>query len=557
MSLPNAGTWASSNAILQTQNTAPVREFRCLYTSDIRRKQKRWQDGRLKYHTFNKRIMVYDDRSNFVGDSHWREDHAFGEGQEVELERCGICVEVSECVGTREQDLTPLLNKVVKDRQERAHVRAVASSTPRPPGPSKQTQIVGISRADSTELRSAKRRKPDNSPTRKNGYAQNITGATLALSGTPSTAAPLRYDPAWSRTMKRSIEEIVMSESAGIHRMPQQRPVPINISHTKTNGSRTKNLSKKSPPALLRSGHAQNNTGAALVLASKTLTCSNLLSASGTARKVTTRLGNSHSAATTIEEDEFIDIDFYDEENLLVERTMTSPKVTNPAKNSQEKPLLNVHSHQTRSEGDQPERPFNPLRIRTRPKRKLLSAPSPPSRSPSLTELSTENGNRAVCPSTAPGNNSEPQGSLAPELQVASVTETGPPDVKGRRSPPQVNAGMDHYGIDVLLTRKAPGQSSIAKDQHAEVQSRTKNIIFTQCAERSNTCTGFEGQQKVLSKLTPGPQLEAKQKGMQSPRQLFMLRANIDTDIDKACVSIQILFLIESLITLKYWQQRW
>ena len=150
MTVPVTGTWASSNTITKTQNTAPVLEFRCLYTSDLRRKQKRWQDGRLKFHTFNKRIMVYDDRSNFVGDSHWREDHAFAEGEEVELERCGILVEVSECVGIREQDLT-LLNKVVKDRQERAHVRAVASSPLRPHGPGIRIQTVGLSRSESTD----------------------------------------------------------------------------------------------------------------------------------------------------------------------------------------------------------------------------------------------------------------------------------------------------------------------------------------------------------------------------------------------------------------------
>src|SRR6266536_4326989 len=78
----------------QTQNTAPVLEFRCLYTQDLRRKQKRWQDGRLKFHTFNKRAMVYDERSNFVGDTHWREDSEFNEGEELELERGGILVEV-------------------------------------------------------------------------------------------------------------------------------------------------------------------------------------------------------------------------------------------------------------------------------------------------------------------------------------------------------------------------------------------------------------------------------------------------------------------------------
>ncbi|PMD63780.1 uncharacterized protein K444DRAFT_522184, partial [Hyaloscypha bicolor E] len=116
----------------QTQNTAPVLEFRCLYTQDLRRKQKRWQDGRLKFHTFNKRVMVYDERSNFVGDTHWREDTAFDEGEELELERGGIMVEVGECVGTREQDLSELVDKRVKDREGRAAAKIAASSPSRP-----------------------------------------------------------------------------------------------------------------------------------------------------------------------------------------------------------------------------------------------------------------------------------------------------------------------------------------------------------------------------------------------------------------------------------------
>lgn len=109
----SAAVTASMN-VPHTQNTAPVLEFRCLFTQDLRRKQKRWQDGRLKFHTFNKRIMVYDDRSNFVGDTHWREDSDFAEGEELELERSGTLVEVGECVGRRDQDLTELVDKRVK-----------------------------------------------------------------------------------------------------------------------------------------------------------------------------------------------------------------------------------------------------------------------------------------------------------------------------------------------------------------------------------------------------------------------------------------------------------
>ncbi len=62
----------ASTAQSPPSTTAAVVEYLCLFTHDLKRKQKRWQDGRLKYHTFNKRVMVYDERGNNVGDAHWR-----------------------------------------------------------------------------------------------------------------------------------------------------------------------------------------------------------------------------------------------------------------------------------------------------------------------------------------------------------------------------------------------------------------------------------------------------------------------------------------------------
>lgn len=91
-----------------TQNTAPVLEFNCLYTHDIRRKSKRWQDGFLRFHTFNKRIMVYDDSRNFIGDAHWTECELLQEGDEVKLDKNGVLVQVADKIGQTETDLTDL-----------------------------------------------------------------------------------------------------------------------------------------------------------------------------------------------------------------------------------------------------------------------------------------------------------------------------------------------------------------------------------------------------------------------------------------------------------------
>ncbi|KAK0902271.1 hypothetical protein LTR91_019083 [Friedmanniomyces endolithicus] len=108
-----------SLSIPQTQNTAPVLEFNCLYTHDLRRKAKRWQDGFLRYHTFNRRVMVYDVPRNFVGRAHWTAGEALQDGDEVMLEKDGVMVQVAEAVGRTETDLTELRNSRKKGSNER------------------------------------------------------------------------------------------------------------------------------------------------------------------------------------------------------------------------------------------------------------------------------------------------------------------------------------------------------------------------------------------------------------------------------------------------------
>ncbi|CAK3881170.1 Hypothetical predicted protein [Lecanosticta acicola] len=103
-------------SVPQSQNTAPVLEFNCLYTHDIRKKNKKWQDGSLRYHTFNKRIMVYDVPRNLIGDTHWTSDEAVQEGDEVTLDRNGVLVEVGDSIGQTETDLTELRKSRKKDQ---------------------------------------------------------------------------------------------------------------------------------------------------------------------------------------------------------------------------------------------------------------------------------------------------------------------------------------------------------------------------------------------------------------------------------------------------------
>ncbi|KAK1255768.1 hypothetical protein MKX07_008027 [Trichoderma sp. CBMAI-0711] len=104
----------------QPEPSASILEFICLYTHDLRRKKKRWQDGKLKFHTFNKKYMVYDDGGGFVGDGHWQGNESeVAEGLEMNLDRGMAIVQLLECTGSREQDLGEVLGKRVREVEER------------------------------------------------------------------------------------------------------------------------------------------------------------------------------------------------------------------------------------------------------------------------------------------------------------------------------------------------------------------------------------------------------------------------------------------------------
>ncbi|KAJ6442332.1 FAD dependent oxidoreductase [Purpureocillium lavendulum] len=234
--------------------TAPVLDFVCLFTHDLRRKQKRWQDGRLKYHTFNRRVMVYDERGNFIGDAHWPAGAGdLDEGEELELDRGAAIVQVAECAGVRDQDLSEVLDRRVRDverrraereartppgRTPRASAAAAAASTastaprtvlneqrhqqPQPhfqlnhrplsaivpsPGPIGRAAVPQESPFEARRRaeqggaeedpggRGAKRRRVGMpSPPSKAGYAQSLFGTKLTLSGCPAGSGE-----AWAR----------------------------------------------------------------------------------------------------------------------------------------------------------------------------------------------------------------------------------------------------------------------------------------------------------------------------------------------------------------------
>ncbi|GAO13595.1 hypothetical protein UVI_02015320 [Ustilaginoidea virens] len=217
--------------------TATVRDYVCLFTHDLKRKQKRWQDGKLKYHTFNKRIMVYDDRGNFIGDGHWPAGGDLEEGEELQLDRGAAMVQVADCVGSREQDLTELLDRRAREVEKRRAVAAAKTPTPgraghrqqqqqqprpqdrqrsthfqlnhrplsrivRSPGPIGRAAVParspyearnGNPTADARPAPPpAKKRRTSPSPPSKTGFAQSLFGARLNLSTCPVAVSTLR-----------------------------------------------------------------------------------------------------------------------------------------------------------------------------------------------------------------------------------------------------------------------------------------------------------------------------------------------------------------------------
>ncbi|KAJ3562845.1 hypothetical protein NPX13_g8407 [Xylaria arbuscula] len=257
-----------------TATTAPVREHTCLFTHDLRRKQKRWNDGRLKYHTFNRRVMVYDERGNFIGDAHWREDYDLADGDELELERGGVLTQVGECVGSRDQDLSDLIDKRAQEKAQRQAAAAARRPTAAVPPlhsvkpnslPQKHLHnIIGtpsghhgravlpkespyeerrqkLSSPHSEDTCPAKRQRREISPPSKSGYAQNLFGATLTLSGRPSSQS---ITPSRSVLRHAPLHAINTQVSMNSHARLHSSTRPESILYTPTD---TLDESEKTP----------------------------------------------------------------------------------------------------------------------------------------------------------------------------------------------------------------------------------------------------------------------------------------------------------------------
>ncbi|KAF3256465.1 hypothetical protein TWF192_001889 [Orbilia oligospora] len=104
-------------SIPPTSHSAPIDEYIVLWTADKYKKLKKWHDGYLRYHTFNKRLMVYDHLMNKVCDKFLPEPEPIDIGDDLIFDSHLVTIE--DIKGRQTQDLRPLFEKTVDRRRER------------------------------------------------------------------------------------------------------------------------------------------------------------------------------------------------------------------------------------------------------------------------------------------------------------------------------------------------------------------------------------------------------------------------------------------------------
>jgi hypothetical protein len=399
--------------------------------------------------------MVYDERSNFVGDTHWKGGLEFVEGQELELERGGILVDVGECVGKRDQDLFELVDKRVEERKERLAAKLGATpsrQTGTPSGstpllhkplnalltpsehygravvpntsPFEERQRLATGEGDGNENgRPTKRRKQNEDAPSKSGYAQNLMGTKLTLDSTrPPSTASIRYEPlkmriAPTQTPARTIDLTERDDEE--HRGSDVRRTGIKgPGESAIRPAKLQRKHKSSPAA--KSGYASNLTGAALTLSRSDTTISrpDKIQQKKTAVYVSRQEEDENSSLTAEDEDSFVGIESF--EKGLPAKAKKSLEVSSKAMNpprprpepqprSSSPPVMEkvtptakpARSAQKSSGQDSrqesfmadptPEAPVSALRIKARPPRTMMMLMERPSSRPISTCESSDN----------------------------------------------------------------------------------------------------------------------------------------------------------------------
>ncbi|KIW47109.1 uncharacterized protein PV06_02709 [Exophiala oligosperma] len=280
-------------SVAPTQNTAPVHEFRCLYTRDLHKKAKKWHDGSLRFHTFNRRVMVYDDAKNYIGDLHYTKEEEFGEGVEIQLDR-GVKVEVGERLGETETDLAPILErqrpeKATPQKRPAGGFGAQSLSSIPSQRPKSLLEVLGPSQGrlgrsrlplqSPYEQRQATFRPEPNEPPPKrrrlSNDKENRPGESVRVA-TPSK--PCIPQPIRSNNLERS---------PLVQKAPPTRPRPVveissdeECDHDRRTQSRTNVVSSFEPPGAI--GRSQRASESTLMLQERKWSKTNALKAQTT-----------------------------------------------------------------------------------------------------------------------------------------------------------------------------------------------------------------------------------------------------------------------------------
>ncbi|RPB03575.1 hypothetical protein L873DRAFT_1731451 [Choiromyces venosus 120613-1] len=134
--------------------TAPVDEYRVMWTANKTQKIKKWHDGFLRYHSFNRRMLVYDDGRHLVADMYLRDREFLGEGDELEFEHHLVSIE--DFSGSVNQDLTPIFSPALQRKQAAATVASAAQT----PVPNRRRDPAGAPRGGIPGAQSARQQRP-------------------------------------------------------------------------------------------------------------------------------------------------------------------------------------------------------------------------------------------------------------------------------------------------------------------------------------------------------------------------------------------------------------
>jgi hypothetical protein len=451
----------------------------------------------------------------------------FVEGEELELERGGILVEVGECVGKRDQDLFELVDKRVEERRERLAAKLGATPSRQTGTPSRSTPLLHkplntlltpsghygravvpntspfeerqqlvTGEGDGNENgRPTKRRKQNEDAPGKSGYAQNLMGTKLTLDSTrPPSTASIRYESlkmriAPTQTPARTIDLTEDDDEEGrgsdVRRTGIKGPGESAIRPAKLQRKH-----KRSPAA--KTGYASNLTGASLTLSRSDTMVSRPDKIQQ--KKAPVHAGRQErdkdSASTVEDEDSFVNIESFEKGrptkakkssevsskaiNAPRARPEPQPRSSSPPLMEKPKPIskparsAQKSSRQESSMADPtPEAPVSALRIKARPPRKMMMLMERPSSRPIATSESSDNR-----------RNKKPKGASSSSNEVVLSQATIQLNSFYQRQQEELQAGLNGNRPKVNLDglSSSPDDSGIDHQTIDILLSRTKKL---------------------------------------------------------------------------------